>query len=89
MDITSTLKHKLDLFAESSRVFLDDGDIFRDDSRTEVLMGQGMTPSQYHRVADEMSEQSLKQFMAGLKQQVDNHVAKLPSHEAFLTQYLK
>ncbi|HAM20292.1 MAG TPA: tryptophan halogenase, partial [Alteromonas macleodii] len=27
--------------------------------------------------------------MAGLKQQVDNHVAKLPSHEAFLTQYLK
>jgi len=51
-------------------------------------MGQGMTPSQYHRVADEMSEQSLKQFMAGLKQQVDNHVAKLPSHAAFLTQYL-
>ncbi|MCG7653530.1 tryptophan 7-halogenase [Alteromonas sp. Cnat2-8] len=89
MDIPSSLKHKLDLFAESGRVFLDDGDIFRVDSWTQVLMGQGMTPSQYHRVADEMSEQSLKQFMAGLKQQVDNHVAKLPSHEAFLTQYLR
>ena len=29
MDIPSSLKHKLDLFAESGRVFLDDGDIFR------------------------------------------------------------
>ena len=47
-----------------------------------------MKPQQYHRVADEMSEQSLKQFMAGLKQQVDNHIAKLPAHEVFLTQYL-
>ena len=46
-----------------------------------------MKPQQYHRVADEMSEQSLKQFLAGLKQ-VDNHIAKLPAHEVFLTQYL-
>ena len=48
-----------------------------------------MKPQQYHRVVDEMSEQSLKQFMAGLKLQVDNHVAKLPSHNAFLAQYLR
>jgi tryptophan halogenase len=89
MDIPSSLKHKLDLFAESGRVFLDDGDIFRVDSWTQVLMGQGMTPKQYHRVADEMSEQSLRQFMAGLKQQVDNHVANLPPHQTFLTQYLR
>ena len=47
-----------------------------------------MKPQQYHRVADEMSEQSLKQFLAGLKQQVDNHIAKLPAHEVFFTQYL-
>ena len=47
-----------------------------------------MKPQQYHRVADEMSEQSLKQFLAGLKRQVDNHIAKLSAHEVFLTQYL-
>ena len=67
MEIPPSLEHKLALFAESGRVFLDDGDIFRVDSWTQV-MAKGMTPSQYHRVADEMSEQSLKQFMAGLKQ---------------------
>jgi len=82
------LQQKL-LLIPSQQLFLDDGDIFRVDSWTQVLMGQGMTPSQYHRVADEMSEQSLKQFIEGLKQQLDNHVAKLPSHEAFLTQYLR
>ena len=88
MDIPASLIHKLALFEQTGRVFLDDGDIFRVDSWTQVLMGQGMMPKQYHRVADEMSEQSLKQFMAGLKQQVDNHVAKLPSHDAFLAQFL-
>ena len=41
-----------------------------------------------HKVADEMSEEALKQFMAGLKQQVTKRVNSLPSHHAFLSQYL-
>ncbi len=51
-------------------------------------MGQGMLPEQYHRVADEMSEESLRQFMAGLQQQVTQHVSALPSHKQFLAHYL-
>jgi tryptophan halogenase len=39
-------------------------------------------------VADEMSEAELERFMMGLKQQVDNQVSRLPSHEAFLDKYL-
>ena len=52
------------------------------------MMGQGLVPQQYHRVADEMSEAELERFLAGLKQQVDNQVLALPSHEQFLKQYL-
>jgi len=89
MDIPQSLTHKLRLFEQTGRVFLDDGDIFRVDSWTQVLMGQGMLPKQYHRVADEMSEAALKQFMTGLKQQVMQQVASLPSHAQFLEHYLK
>lgn len=88
MDIPQSLTHKLRLFEETGRVFLDDGDIFRVDSWTQVLMGQGLMPKQYHKVADEMSEEALKQFMTGLKQQVTQRVNSLPSHHAFLSQYL-
>lgn len=88
MDIPDSLQHKLSLFEQTGRVFLDDGDIFRVDSWTQVLMGQGMLPEQYHRVADEMSEEALQQFMTGLQQQVTQRVATLPSHKQFLTHYL-
>ena len=88
MPIPPSLTHKLNLFKDTGRVFLDDGDIFRVDSWTQVMLGQGLTPNQYHKVADEMSEAELERFMMGLKQQVDNQVSRLPSHEAFLDKYL-
>ena len=69
-------------------MFLDDGDIFRVDSWTQVMMGQGVVPEQYHRVADEMSETELERFLAGLKQQVDKQVSALPYHQDFLKKYL-
>jgi len=52
-------------------------------------LGQGLTPNQYHKVADEMSEAELERFIMGLKQQVTQNINKLPSHAAFLDQYLK
>ena len=88
MEIPPSLTHKINLFKQTGRVFLDDGDIFRVDSWTQVMLGQGLEPEQYHRVADEMSEAELKRFMAGLKQQVDSQLGALPSHEQFLKQYL-
>ncbi|GEA09694.1 tryptophan halogenase family protein [Alteromonas sp. KUL49] len=84
MDIPKSLQHKIALFADTGRVFLDDGDIFRVDSWTQVMLGQGLTPRQYHRVADEMSTEELQRFMAGLKQHVDHHVSQLPQHSDFL-----
>ena len=89
MPIPPSLTHKLNLFKDTGRVFLDDGDIFRVDSWTQVMLGQGLTPNQYHKVADEMSEAELERFMMGLKQQVTQNINKLPSHAAFLDQYLK
>lgn len=53
------------------------------------MLGQGLTPNQYHKVADEMSEAELERFMMGLKQQVTQNINKLSSHAAFLEQYLK
>jgi len=88
MAIPDTLQHKLSLFEETGRVFLDDGDVFRVDSWTQVLMGQGLYPKNYHRIADEMSPDELLRFVNGIENQVAQKVEKLPSHEAFLQQYL-
>ena len=88
MAIPDSLTHKINLFKETGRVFLDDGDIFRVDSWTQVMLGQGLVPEQYHRVADEMSIEELTRFMNGLHQHVSQQVQALPAHGDFLKQYL-
>ena len=87
MEIPASLKHKIELFRNTGRVFLDDGDIFRVDSWVQVMLGQGLTPKHYHRITDTMSDKEFKQFMSGILTQVNQGVSRLPSHEQFVSNY--
>jgi len=89
MEIPTSLRHKMQLFKDTGRVFLDDGDIFRVDSWTQVMLGQGIMPEQYHKIADIMSDKELENFMATLKSSITNAVEKLPSHGEFVQNYCK
>lgn len=89
MEIPHSLHHKIKLFKETGRVFLDDGDIFRVDSWTQVLIGQGIIPKQYHTIAEVMSDKELESFMSNMKDSITNAVEKLPSHAEFLDKYCK
>lgn len=89
MEIPASLHHKMQLFKETGRVFLDDGDIFRVDSWTQVMLGQGIMPSQYHKIADVMNDKELENFMSTLKTSIANAVDKLPSHADFIQSYCK
>lgn len=89
MEIPNSLAHKIQLFKDTGRVFLDDGDIFRVDSWTQVMLGQGVMPTQYHKIADIMNEKELNHFMSSLKASIANAVEKLPSHADFIQQYCK
>ncbi|WP_339688827.1 tryptophan halogenase family protein [uncultured Pseudoalteromonas sp.] len=87
MEVPDTLVHKISLFKETGRVFLDDGDIFRVDSWVQVMLGQGIKPKQYHLIASLMSDDELSHFLISIKQQITQRVAQLPTHKAFLQQY--
>lgn len=87
LEIPQSLAHKIALFKQTGRVFLDDGDIFRVDSWVQVMLGQRLKPQDYHHIAETMTEAELAKFLAGLKQQIDQAVEKLPDHEAFVTHY--
>ena len=88
MDIPKSLQKRLTLFSESAQAYKTDKELFGETSWIQVMMGQGVVPEQYHRVADEMSETELERFLAGLKQQVDKQVSALPYHQDFLKKYL-
>lgn len=87
MEVPPSLAHKIRLFKETGRVFLDDGDIFRVDSWTQVMLGQGLMPMQYHKIANIMNDDELTKFLTSLKSAISNAVSELPEHDDFIKQY--
>ncbi|WP_440877134.1 tryptophan halogenase family protein [Thalassotalea sp. PLHSN55] len=88
-EIPESLQHKIQLFKETGRVFLDDGDVFRVDSWTQVMFGQGLHPKQYHQIANIMNDKELNNFLSGLKNAISTAVERLPEHSEFLDKYCK
>lgn len=87
MDIPDELQHRLDLFRDTGRVFEAEYDIFRENSWTQVMLGQGIEPQSYHPIVDMMGDQELRQFMQIQAQKVDSVLQQLPSHQEFINRY--
>ncbi|MEI6860097.1 MAG: tryptophan halogenase family protein [Shewanella sp.] len=89
MEIPDTLAHRIALFKETATVCITETELFRIDSWTQVMLGQGIMPQHYHPIVDNMNKQELGKFLNGLNQRVNSQVAKLPSHQDFINQYCK
>lgn len=89
MDIPSSLRHRIELFRESGRVFRVPNELFAENSWIQLMLGQGILPQQYHPVADLMGDVELSQFLEGIRASVDNTVKQLPAHQAYVENYCK
>jgi tryptophan halogenase len=89
MDIPASLRHRIELFRETGRVFRVPNELFAENSWIQVMLGQGIEPQQHHPVADLMGDEELSGFLNNIKSQVDRTVAQLPSHQAYVEQYCK
>lgn len=87
MDIPETLRHRMDLFRETGRVFRPNDQLFAENSWTQVMLGQGLLPETYHPIADMMDRDELKGFLEHIKSNVTKTVAGLPDHRAYLDKY--
>jgi tryptophan halogenase len=84
MELPDSLKHRMELFERSARVFKPQDDVFAENSWVQVMMGQGLTPQGYHNIAQAMSSEQMTAFLKGIQHQVAQTVAKLPQHGAFV-----
>ena len=89
MEIPGSLQHRIDLFSETGRVFREPNELFAENSWIQVMLGQGITPEQYHPVVDVMGDDELKRFLQDIKSKVDNTLAQMPKHEVYVDQYCK
>lgn len=89
MKIPETLQHRIDLFKESGRIFQKDNDVFAENSWSQVMLGQGLMPEEFHPIVNMMTDDELKTFLTSIKSSVNNLVDQLPSHQQFIDSYCK
>lgn len=87
MELPASLQHRLSLFSDSARVFRAEDELFRVDSWTQVMLGQGRIPKAYHPIVDNMSDEELASFLQSLRAQVRAAVDPLPMHHEFVENY--
>ena len=87
MDIPASLRHRIELFRESARVFRIPNELFAENSWIQVMLGQGIVPRQHHPSADLMGDEELTAFLENIRRNIDQTVSRLPTHQAYLSTY--
>lgn len=87
MPIPESLQHRIELFREAGRVFKVPTELFGENSWIQVMLGQGLTPEDFHPIVNVMSDEELKSFMQTIDTSVQNLVRQLPSHAEFINHY--
>jgi len=89
MEIPDTLAQRMALFEEGAQAYQDADELFRIDSWVQVMLGQGLRPSGYHRVAQLMPADQLREALASLKANIGSAVGKMPTHQEFLREFCR
>jgi tryptophan halogenase len=87
MELPASLRHRIELFAETGRVFRIPNELFTENSWVQVMLGQGITPRQRHPVADLMRDDELNHFLESIRRHVESTVGRLPRHIDYLRSY--
>jgi tryptophan halogenase len=88
MEIPGTLADRIALFREGGYAYQAPDDLFRVASWLFVMIGQGMTPRNYHHMGALLGEQRLRRALESLKASISRAVAKMPEHKVFLGRYI-
>ena len=89
MEIPDRLKEKIELFRETGTLVEDQHDIFLETSWLQVMLGQGVVPKDYHPLANTLSDEKLKEWMATIKATKMQPLDQIPSHDEFLEAFCK
>jgi len=89
MEIPESLRHRIELFKQTGRVFKAPHELFGENSWIQVMLGQGLMPEQYHPVVNMMDDEELERFLSGLHGSARQLVSQLPDHQRFIDHYCK
>jgi tryptophan halogenase len=85
--IPESLERRVALFRANGRIFRNQEELFAEVGWLQVMIGQGIGPSGYHPLADQLSPEQLEEFLGLARKHVDHVVSLLPSHADFIARH--
>lgn len=89
MDIPDTLRQKMDFFKETGRVVREGSELFTEDAWLQVMVGQNILPEDYHPLAEQLTSEQMREYLANLKTIINGAVTKMPSHDDYVAKHYK
>jgi tryptophan halogenase len=89
MNVPDSLSHRIELFKDTAFAFQKEGDLFKLDSWTHVMFGQGIMPKHHHSIFKTMSDGELNYHLSDTRKKIADAVSKLPTHQEFVNHYCK
>jgi tryptophan 7-halogenase len=89
MSVPDSLSHRMQMFRENALAFQGERELFRLESWTHVMLGQGIMPENYHSVFKTMPDEELVSHLSNIRSKIAETVAKLPNHHEFVNHYCK
>jgi tryptophan halogenase len=87
MAVPDSLRHRIELFRETGRVFRYQNELFAENSWIQCMLGQGLTPKAHHQSADLMGDEELSGFLETIRARIRRTVAQLPTHHDYVRGY--
>ncbi|HEY3325643.1 MAG TPA: tryptophan halogenase family protein [Novimethylophilus sp.] len=84
MSIPPTLQKKIDLYRGNGRILRENNELFSEYSWLQVLHGQGIRPSSYSPLANNLQEDELTDFLDGVENIIGKCIAVMPTHAEFI-----
>ena len=84
MPIPDSLAHRLELFKTSGQLIRNADELFAEPGWWQVLIGQGLMPEDYHRMADALDDNQLEAYLGKVRQFLKQAADSLPDHQIFI-----
>jgi tryptophan halogenase len=85
--LPDTLAHELELFRSRAAVPNYQYGLFARDSWLSVLVGQGIVPQGYDRLADRFSLPTVEARLSDFRSRIQTSVQSMTSHDEFIANY--
>jgi tryptophan halogenase len=87
MEVPDSLAHRMELFRHRGRVITYKDGLFLEPSWLAVYFGQRVMPVGYDLLADALDAAELERRTRALREQIEQAVERMPTHEQFLRTY--